>query len=134
MSREIKPASPVPDHESESFWEGLRQGRVLLQECEDCQRHRFPPMPRCPYCRSVSATWQEISGSGQVYSWIVAQRAFAPEFAGDVPYTVATVDFDEGVRVALRIDDAAGIDFGSKVRTAIKHHDDWSELRVRLVQ
>ena len=132
MTEDISPAAPLVDQDSKFFWEALREDRVVLQVCHECGRHRFPPMPRCPYCQAAAASAHQIAGAGTIYSWIIAQRAFAPEFAADVPYTVATVDFDEGVRIALRLEDATGIDFGRRVSTFIKHHADWSELRVRL--
>ena len=47
----MRPA-PVPDPDSAFFWEGLRARKLLLQACGACARHRFPPMPSCPYCGS----------------------------------------------------------------------------------
>lgn len=130
MTESLTPAAPIADDDSRFFWEGLREDRVLMQRCDSCERFRFPPMPYCPFCRSDSTSIESISGRGTVYSWIVANRAFAPEFAADVPYTIATVDFDEGVRAALRVDGSPDLDFGLRVRASIRHHGDWSELRV----
>lgn len=130
MTESLTPAGPIPDDDSQFFWDGLRDGKVLVQRCESCERFRFPPMPYCPFCRSSDMSVRPISGRGSVYSWIVANRAFAPEFAADVPYIIATIDFDEGVRAALRVDGSPEMDFGLRVRSTIRDHGDWSELRV----
>lgn len=130
MTETVTPAGPVPDSDSQFFWQGLRNDQVLMQNCDSCERFRFPPMPYCPFCRSGSMSIKPISGRGTIYSWIVANRAFAPAFAADVPYTVATVDFEEGVRAAVRVEGNPDLEFGLKVRAKIRHHADWSELRV----
>lgn len=131
-SSPMPPPAPVSDLDSHFFWDGLRDGKILLQRCTSCSRFRFPPMPRCPFCRGPEASIEQISGRGEVYSWIVAQRAFAPEFAADVPYVLATVDFDAGCRAVVRVEDGEEIDFGDRVEAVIVDHPDWSELRVRL--
>jgi uncharacterized OB-fold protein len=88
-------------------------------------------MSHCPFCRSPEHRIASVSGDGAIYSWIVVRRALAPEFVDEVPYTIATVDFKGGVRMALRVEGVAEITFGSPVRAEIHHHQSWSELRVR---
>lgn len=130
MTESLIPAGPIPDEDSKFFWQGLRENKVLMQRCDNCQRFRFPPMPHCSSCHSQDSSVEEIPGRGSVYSWIVVNRAFAPEFAADVPYIIATVDFDEGVRAALRVKGSPEMSFGLRVRSTIHDHGEWSELRV----
>lgn len=122
---------PIADSVSQFFWDALREEKVLLQRCTECARARFPPMSHCPYCRSPEFHLAEIPGTGEIYSWVVVRRAFAPEFLDDIPYTIATVDFDGDVRAAVRVEDSASIDFGTRVEATFRHHESWSELRVR---
>lgn len=82
------------------FWEGLRRGKALLQKCLECERVRFPPSPRCTSCGAAHSATVEASGGGSVYSWIVANRAFHPDFSASVPFILATIDLDEGARIA----------------------------------
>jgi uncharacterized OB-fold protein len=42
--------------------------------------------------------WKDANGHGTVHSWTVAHHAFHPAFAADLPYTLVTVDLEEGVR------------------------------------
>lgn len=45
----------------------------------------------------------DASGRGRVYSWVTIHRALDPAFAEDVPYTVLSVDLDEGPRMFGRL-------------------------------
>jgi uncharacterized OB-fold protein len=46
----------------------------------------------------------ESSGHGRVFSWIVVRHPVPREvYAADVPYVVALIELDEGVRIASNI-------------------------------
>ncbi len=95
---------PVPDPDTQPFWEGCQQGKLLLQRCDACSRFRFPPGETCPNCGSDRASWVGSSGRGRVFSWIVVVHPVPREiYAADVPYVVALVDLEEGVRMATNI-------------------------------
>lgn len=126
----VLPPTPEIDHDSGFYWDALRSERLMLQKCDACARVRYPPMSHCPYCARDRWNLTDLSGTGTVYSFVVVHQAFNPAFAADVPYVIATVDLDEGPRIAVRADHAAGIDFGQRVRATYVHHDGWSELRV----
>ena len=129
-SRPVEAPRPEADAASAFFWAGLDSGRLLVQRCAECERFRFPPMAHCPYCRSAKMTVRQAVGSGTVYSWIVVHIPFHPAFATEVPYVLATVDFDEGVRIVVRVDDGDGIGFGQRVSAVFSRHPTWTELRV----
>lgn len=100
------PYAPAMSPETAFFWDGLREGRLLLPFCRNCERYSFPPMPACPHCQGDVAQMEprEASGRGTVYSWIVAYYAFDEAFAADVPYTILTVDLAEGPRIYGRFE------------------------------
>lgn len=123
-----EPLSPTPDADSRFYWEGLSQGKVLLQECTTCGKRRFPPMPCCPYCAATGFVLREASG-GEVFSWVTIHRAFQPAFADEVPYTIATVDLDGGGRMIGRLEPDEGVAAGLRVRPQFVKHQDWTELR-----
>ena len=101
---ELSKPVPVADADSEPFWEGCREHRLLIQRCTSCGTFCFPPHRSCPKCRSEASDWVEASGRGNVYSWIVVNHPVPREvFAGEVPYVVALIDLDEGVRMASNI-------------------------------
>lgn len=124
------PPTPSPDEQSGPYWEGLRDGRVLIQACTACGRRRFPPTPGCPYCADPALRWEEAAGTGTVYSFITVHRAFDAAFADDVPYDVATIDLDGGGRMVGRVTGATEI--GARVSPAFVDRGDWTELRFRV--
>jgi hypothetical protein len=118
---------PEPDQESAPHWAALRERRIVLQACTACGRRRFPPTPGCPYCADPGMRWEEVPGTGTVYSLITVHRAFDPAFAAEVPYDIATVDLDGGGRMVGRAAGSPAI--GARVAPAFADHGDWTELR-----
>ncbi len=94
----LKPL-PQKDALSAPFWDALHAHALKFQRCEDCSRYAFPPVSHCPGCLSARLAWTPVSGKGKVLAAVTVDHAPIPEFKADVPYNVALVDLDEGVRV-----------------------------------
>jgi uncharacterized OB-fold protein len=95
---------PVLDAETQPFWEACKKGKLVLQRCGVCGHIRFPPTRFCPKCRSDSHEWIESKGLGRVFSWIVVRHPVPRDiYAADVPYVVALVALDEGVRIPTNL-------------------------------
>lgn len=95
------PAKPLPsadDPFNARFWDGLRQGRLMLQTCMDCHVPRFPASRHCPHCHSELCDWLAVDGHGVVESFCTFHKAYWPGFAADVPYSVVQVRMTNGVR------------------------------------
>ncbi len=97
---------PVVTEESRPFWEGCRQGKLLLQYCQQCQRYQFYPRLYCMQCGSNALRWVEASGRGVIYSYTIIRQSKSPEFMNDTPYNVAIVQLEEGPRMLSNIVDA----------------------------
>lgn len=119
MSVEVpaKP-QPAPTPVSRGFWDGTREGRLMLQRCGACGTVRHYPRPVCDRCYSLEVDWVQASGRGTVHSWTVCHHAYHPAFKGEVPYVLLTVDLEEGVRQMGRFEaaDAARLKLGAPVR------------------
>jgi uncharacterized OB-fold protein len=89
----------IPDWQM-PFWASLRRRRPQVQRCDDCGRFRYVPKERCPACFSPRASWQAISGQGEVYTYSVVYRGPTPAYQADVPYVIAHVTMAEGFRMA----------------------------------
>jgi len=98
---------PSPTPETQPYWDGLNEGRLRLQKCADCGKIRHYPRPVCDACYSMNVDWIDASGRGAVHSWTITHHAFHPGFKQDLPYTLLTVDLEEGVRLNAQ---ARGID------------------------
>ena len=94
---------PVITPENAPFWEGCRNGHLLLQRCTGCAAWRYPPASVCPRCGSLEVRWSPVSRRGTIYSFVVYHRAFHPASAAEIPYVVALVDLGEGVRMVMRV-------------------------------
>jgi uncharacterized OB-fold protein len=96
---------PQQDNDSRPYWEGLAHGELRIQRCTSCERAVFYPRAHCPYCFGGPLVWFVASGRGTIYSYTVAHQALGP-FAEEVPFVVALVELEEGIRVMTRIVDA----------------------------
>jgi uncharacterized protein len=94
---------PEPTPDSKPHWDGLRQGRFLVQRCTSCGQLRHYPRPLCSGCFSFDHEWVPLTGHGTVHSWTVCHHAFLPAFKAKTPYIVAIADLAEGVRVNLAL-------------------------------
>ena len=92
-------APPVRELFTKAYWDGLNHGKLMLQVCGDCARITHPPGPVCSSCLSDNVTYREAKGLGTVYAFTVSHRPLHEEFKKDLPYVVALVDLDEGVRI-----------------------------------
>jgi uncharacterized OB-fold protein len=96
---------PVVTEESRPFWEGCRQGRLMLQYCTGCHRYQFYPRLYCMQCGSQALRWDEAGGLGVIYSYTIIHQNKSPEFVNDTPYNVAIVQLQEGPRMMSNIVD-----------------------------
>ncbi len=106
--------------EAEPYEKGLAGGRLRLQACAACARLRFPIAPVCPYCGGEAAGWRSLTGRGSVLAWVRYHRAYVPAFEPLVPYSVLTVQLDEGPRLFGRLADQAIPRAGLRVRTIVE--------------
>ena len=96
---------PVITEESRPFWEGCRQGKLMLQYCSQCQHYQFYPRLYCVQCGMATPEWVEVSGRGVVYSYTIIRQNKSPQFTNDTPYNVALVQLAEGPRMLSNIVD-----------------------------
>ena len=106
MGEYVKPV-PRPDALTREFWDAARKHRLMIQHCRECGLHQFLPQSCCRGCLSEQIEWVETRGKGRIYSYTIIHRPPTRKFQEDVPYTVALVELDEGVRMMSNI---VGID------------------------
>lgn len=104
---------PGITHDNRFFWEGVREGRLLIQRCAACKQLRHPPAPMCRDCRSLDWEPLESSGRGTIYSYVRHYHPHIPPF--EPGHAVAVVELEEGTRI---VSDLVGID-GDDVRIGL---------------
>jgi uncharacterized OB-fold protein len=89
---------PLTNMETEAYWAGANDGKLLLKKCNACGKTHFYPRALCPYCFSDDTAWYEASGKGTIYSYSVMRRT-------PIPYVMAYVTLAEGVTMMSNIVD-----------------------------
>lgn len=109
--------------DSRAFWDGAREGKLVLQYCRDTGRFQHYPRPVSLYTGSRNLEWREVSGKGVVYACTVA-RVPSPGFGPEtIPYAVATVELDEGVRIIARVVHCAPDEVAIGMRVRVTFED-----------
>ncbi|MFH1134685.1 MAG: enoyl-CoA hydratase-related protein [Pseudomonadota bacterium] len=103
MSQAYTKPIPVTQPWSEEFWRATKERRLLIQQCRSCHSLIFYPRKYCPECWSRDLGWQEASGKAKVHTFAVMRDMVEPQFMPDLPYVLAMVDLEEGVRMMTRI-------------------------------
>lgn len=101
-----RPAPGISD-DTRFFWEGAREGKLLIQRCTACGALRHPPAPVCTECHSFEWDTVASKGLGTVYSYVVMHYPEVPPF--EYPNPVALVELDEGTRLVAQL---VGVDPG----------------------
>ncbi|MHA6797019.1 Zn-ribbon domain-containing OB-fold protein [Pseudonocardia bannensis] len=95
---------PEPSVTSRPFWEGCAAGELRLPRCRACDGVHFYPRSACPACGGTDLDWVRSAGTGTVYATTVVHRSFwGDAWADDVPYNVAMIELDEGVRMVSAV-------------------------------
>jgi uncharacterized OB-fold protein len=94
---------PRVDEESKGFWEACQRHELYAQRCRACQSLRYYPRALCPACLSDDTEWLRCSGRGAVYTFTVTHQNQAPGFREQLPYVLAYVELEEGVRLLTNI-------------------------------
>jgi len=98
---------PFPDNVTSTFWEATKDNKLLIQQCDDCGARQFFPQSYCRNCLAENLGWIEATGRGKVYTYTIVNRPPTVRFQEDVPYVVALIELEEGVRMMSNV---VGID------------------------
>jgi uncharacterized OB-fold protein len=137
---------PIPSSENDGlsapYWAGLREGRLLVQRCEQCGSWQFGPEWICHHCHVFDPAWVEVTPRGRIYSW---ERVWHPAHEAlktHGPYLAVLVELLQagGVRMVgnLLDDPMQSVTIGAEVEGVFEHHPDathpHSLLQWRLVE
>lgn len=92
---------PGVNQDNQFFWDGTREGKLLIQRCRSCGALRHPPGAMCPQCQSLEWDTLEASGRGVVYSFVVAHHPPIPPF--EYPNAIVLVELEEGTRLVSNL-------------------------------
>jgi uncharacterized OB-fold protein len=87
-----------PEHIVEKFWKGLADGKIYARKCKECGAIEFPPHLACNTCGYHETEWTELSGKGQLISFVrtgILNARLELEDKG-LKYVCGEVKLDEG--------------------------------------
>jgi uncharacterized OB-fold protein len=106
------------------FFEGLRDDKFLLPWCKSCGKTHFYPRSACPHCWGDEYDWRPAAGTGTVDNITVVRANPPTAFRDKMPYTIAIVELDEGVRLLSNVLDEPGtVSIGDRVQVEIAERD-----------
>jgi acetyl-CoA acetyltransferase/uncharacterized OB-fold protein len=116
---------------NEWFWTSGADGRLRIQQCNDCHQLVHPPTPVCPACRSRSWAPTEVSGVATVVAFTVNHHPWLPDF--EPPYAIANVVLAEDPTVHLTTNvvgcEPDEVHIGQEVQVRFEQHEDvWLPL------
>lgn len=94
---------------AEKLWAAWADGNLTFQICSSCGLSQHPPGPVCSHCRSTDLHLDTVSGTATLVAWTTVHRAPLPALKGEVPYTLAIVQLDEGALVEARVPSAGDV-------------------------
>lgn len=117
MSMQNKEQQKAPS-ESQPYWDAIASGRFVLKKCRACNAFHHYPRPICPFCFSSDTVFEEVAGTGVVYSYSVMRRAAKP-------YVIAYVSLPEGVCMMTNIVDCDPdqVKIGAPVKVVFRETD-----------
>lgn len=86
--------------DTQPFWDGVRERRLVLQICSDTKRFQHPPRPVSIFTGSRRLEWHPVSGRGHVAAFTIV----APSRANPAErQCIVTVTLEESVRIAGKL-------------------------------
>lgn len=102
-------------------------GKLAYESCRACGHHQAFVRGFCSRCGSEDLDWKTAAGGGRVAAHSVLHRAPTPDYREKVPYAIALVDLDEGMRVMGHA--ALDLKPGARVSLSFAPHGERSLLR-----
>lgn len=103
MATEYSKPLPVPQPESDYYWEQAAKGKLVAQRCTDCHEFQFYPRVFCTGCSGRSLEWKELSGRGTLFTFTIVHQPPHKGFAGDIPYVAAIIELEEGAKMPSQV-------------------------------
>lgn len=95
MAGEYPYLLPRPDARSQGYWDALREHRLVLQRCISCRTFQHPPDRTCRFCLAEEMEWEQVSGRGALYTYVIVTQGILGPWRGHDPYNVIQVLPDE---------------------------------------
>ncbi len=126
---------PRINADNKEYWDGCREHKLLAQKCAECGKLRTQASYFCPLCLGDKTEAVELSKKGVIYSYIRLEKPFHPSMKEKLPYIVAEIDLDEGIRILANMDEELeNLKCGMKVEIDFYDCESYSKPLAKLVK
>ena len=129
MSEANRMQLPSPGWEplTEGYFRAAAEGRLVVQRCGKCGYHRWPPSWACYHCQSTDWEWDDLPGTGTVFTYTWADQRPLAETTPIYNISIVEVDGTQGepVRIMTRVvADRGTLTVGLPVKVTFEKFDD----------
>ena len=125
-----RPLPNIEEPDTGKFWRATKEQTLTYQKCRSCGALIWYPRMHCTQCLSSDLETLTASGLGTIYSFSVVRQSYHPFFRNLVPYAVAYVDLDEGIRMLTNVtgvdDPVNELKIGQAVKLVWEEHEELS--------
>ena len=89
--------------EAKPYWDGAREGKLMIPKCRTCGKAFLYPRVLCPFCASRDIAWIQASGRGRLYAFEIAYQILNTAFKVKTPVILAMVELEEGPRLLTNL-------------------------------
>ena len=123
---------PAPAVENDGldrpFWDGTRQGKLVVQRCAHCGTWQWGAEWICHSCRKLEPGWAEVAPHGRIYTWSRLWHPVHPALKGHGPYLAVLVELPHAGNIRmlgnLLGDPLQEVRIGDAVEAVFEPHDD----------
>ena len=121
---------PFADASTQPFWEGALKGKLMGARCAKCGTVQLQQPPYCFVCQSRDFVWEELPGTGRIYTYTVVRHPLRPQLQEVVPYVGAVIELDgtqgAGARIMANVIDCdpEKVRIGDPVKVAFEQVSD----------
>ncbi|PZC45089.1 MAG: hypothetical protein DK306_001625 [Chloroflexi bacterium] len=120
--------SPAGDGLDAPYWGAALQNKLMVQQCNGCDRFLWGPEWVCHACHCFDLRWTEVEPRGRIYSWERVWHPVHPALTNGCPYVVVLVELPQAGDVRM-VGNLLGepidrIEIGAEVEAVFEHHTD----------
>jgi uncharacterized OB-fold protein len=121
-------AVPAVTDLTRPFWDAARNGRLAIQRCADCGYYNHPPKALCDRCNAARLAFEDVAGTGTIWSYTVMHQKSVAGFEESVPYLTALVELDEQPMLLLTTNlpglESEAVKIGEQVKVTFQRLND----------
>jgi uncharacterized OB-fold protein len=95
----------IPEPMTKPYWEALARGVLSVQRCKSCGHRQHYPRPFCLNCLSVDVVLEPCTAKPTLYAFTINHTHSNPAFKTAVPFVMALVEVEDGIRMMARLID-----------------------------